>query len=163
MEITFLRNLRLPAGTGFSLGHSLHACKPELRLGLEETPGLPPAEFLMDATALPSTRHKEWDNLSMVSLLAQPLSGTELEISAGAAAGTLNESMGCFRLRNEDVPGRLYMRGWQRSATEFALDFMLCPDQLRFKAGETLEIEFSLYSVIENGRKNEPDDSSTAS
>ncbi len=154
MRLTFLSDVELRPGHGFSIGHSLHIVKPGLALGLEGAQWADPSEFLRDGTTVATERTKEWDNLSMVRLLASPLEGSEIEIPAGCSAGTCNEEMGNFRLRNDAFPGRLFMRGWQRNAREFALDFVGCPEQQRFAAGDMLEIAFSLCCIIPSKRES---------
>ncbi|NQU40686.1 MAG: hypothetical protein HQ523_12085 [Lentisphaerae bacterium] len=151
MRIHLHADITLAPGQGFSMGHSLHVRRPGMRIGMAPGAGVPVDTFLEPVDDLQlRIGKKEWDNADMVRFLAQPLTGYELEIPPGAAAGTRGEALGCFLLENRSIPGTLCMRGWVRGEDAFALSFELVPLRRELRAGETLLLEYTLHTVIED-------------
>lgn len=151
MQIRFLADVTIEPGQGFSIGHSLHVRRPGIRLGLNSEKGRAPDSFLsFSEPVMTNEENKEWDNADMVRRMAQPLTGNELEIPRGSAGGTRSEPLGCFLLENRFMPGTLFMRGWERGSEAFALSFELVPYKRELKAGSVLNLEYTLYTVIED-------------
>jgi len=150
MRLELLADVTLARGQGFSIGHSLHVCRPGMRLGRALGPGVAVHRFLAaGASVAGGEGRKEWDSADMVHLMALPLTGRELEVRHGGAAGTRGEPLGCFLLENRAMPGTLYMRGWDRGQGAFALSFDLVPERRELKAGDVLQVCYTLHSVIE--------------
>jgi hypothetical protein len=143
MRLVWLKDHCFVPQATISLGHSLNMLKKNISFR-NGNRILAPDDFLMDNCESQHVPRKEWDNSGTVDLLALPLAdGIFMEVPECENAGTNGDEMGDFLLKPLRVPGKVYMRGW-RHKPGFILSFELEPEQKNIKAGDIMDIEYSL-------------------
>jgi hypothetical protein len=143
MRIVWLKNHSFAPHATISLGHSLNMMKENINFSCGEHI-IDSKDFLMDYCESTHVPHKEWDNSGTVDLLALSLAdGIFVEVPEGVKAGTSGDAMGDFLFRPVNVPGKVYMRGWQHKPG-FILSFEFEPEQKEIKAGDIMDIQYIL-------------------
>ncbi len=143
MQLEWLKDYTFAPHATFSVGHSMHFLKDNLRFRCGDIK-IPAVDFLMDFREKQPEPNKEWDNLRAVKLLATPVfEGISVEVPLNRDAGTSGDPLGDFLFKAIAAPGQVYMRGWRHNPG-FILSFEINPEQKKVEAGTVMDIRYAL-------------------
>lgn len=143
-SLEFLEDFVMPENSTIIIGHSMHDLKEKLFFEPDQNM-LALEDFYYEGSAKRQKVEKEWDNLAILDFLKIPLATQKnIHIEHGKSIELKGDDMGVFYLKNEFMPGQLFVRAWKRSSIGFALGFDLKPNTKTLKKGDVLNFKYTI-------------------